>query len=345
MSEKSFYGNNAGSKARNDLEKIFKENGFVQIGPSLERRFSKRISYYLSAYFKTKKVLRALKKMKGEIIFFQYPVTKGKVINKYLPNICKNNKVVFFAHDIDYIRTKQNYLRKDDEISYLNMASLLVLHNETMINRLVSDGVNKDKIINLGIFDYLSDYQPDSNADFNGDYTIAYAGSLTKAKFVEELNSWNEMDFELHLFGDMSSLEIKNKKIVYEGSFSPEELLKHLNFAFGLVWDGLSIASADDDLLNYTKYNNPHKASAYLAAGLPLIAWKESALAKFIEKEKVGFAIGSLLELNERIKKLNKKDYQTMKVNALNLSKAITSGYYTNSAIKNVLDELNEVGK
>ena len=54
--------------------------------------------------------------------------------------------------------------------------------------------------------------------------------------------------------------------------------------------------------------NSPHNVSFYLRAGLPLIIWKEAAVAPIIEEAGAGIAINSLKELDEKLANLTLDD-------------------------------------
>lgn len=118
------------------------------------------------------------------------------------------------------------------------------------------------------------------------------------------------------------------------GSYPPDILPQYLNQGFGLIWDGNSIESCTGVIGNYLKYNNPHKCSLYLASGIPVIIWKEAALANFIEKHNVGILVESLEEIPEKIQNLSEKEYIQMKNNAEKLSVKLKNGYFLKKAIQ-----------
>ena len=89
----------------------------------------------------------------------------------------------------------------------------------------------------------------------------------------------------------------KDKNIVWHGFMNADDFIKQVRGNFGLVWDGDSLEECHGDFGSYLKYNTPHKASFYLRARLPIIVWKESAIAPLVEEKGVGFAINSLKEL------------------------------------------------
>ena len=87
---------------------------------------------------------------------------------------------------------------------------------------------------------------------------------------------------------------------------------------------------------HYLRYNNPHKVSLYLTAGIPVIVWKESALANFITKNKLGIAVSSLNEIKEKIEKLSDKEYDEMLKNISKVSSKTKNGGFLTEAINKV---------
>lgn len=116
--------------------------------------------------------------------------------------------------------------------------------------------------------------------------------------------------------------------------FAPEELVGKLDGQFGLVWDGDSIETCSGAYGAYLRYNSPHKASLYLAAGLPLIVWKESALASYVKEKGVGLCIGSLSGLGSILGRLTEDEYAGMLDNVARERKKIVHGEYLASALK-----------
>ena len=117
-----------------------------------------------------------------------------------------------------------------------------------------------------------------------------------------------------------------------------EKLANHLTYNFGLVWEGNSTNTCNGVLGEYTKYNNPHKVSLYLSTGLPVIIWKQAALADFVTKNNVGIAIESLDEIDDAIKNVGKQQYAQMKSNTDIIAKKMRSGFYIKSAIHKLIN-------
>ena len=106
-----------------------------------------------------------------------------------------------------------------------------------------------------------------------------------------------------------------------------------------MVWDGDSLEECHGDFGSYLKYNTPHKASFYLRAGLPIIVWKESAVAPIIKKYGCGIAVGSLRELNEILPHLSEDKYSNMRQNAIKMAERLNQGYFLRKALQNVANE------
>lgn len=70
----------------------------------------------------------------------------------------------------------------------------------------------------------------------------------------------------------------------------------------------------------YLKLNNPHKTSLYLASGIPVIIWKEAALASFIVENNLGFAVDKLSEINEKLSQISDEQYKIMANNVKGIS-------------------------
>ncbi len=81
---------------------------------------------------------------------------------------------------------------------------------------------------------------------------------------------------------------------------------------WGLVWDGTSIDTCEGELGDYLRLIASHKLSLYLAMGIPVIVWKESAEAEFVTREGLGIAVSSLKELPDRISAISDDEYGRM---------------------------------
>ena len=205
---------------------------------------------------------------------------------------------------------------------------------------LVEKGIPEDKLVCLEIFDYISSLEMSDNTNSN---SLAIAGNLSlgKSPYIYKLIE-HKFDYKLNLFGPYLDETIElGDKIKYFGSFKPDELPGKLEGKFGLVWDGESIDTCSGSTGNYLRYNNPHKTSLYLTAGIPVIIWKEAAMAKFIEKHKAGILVESLTEIDDVINNISDSDYTELKNNAVQIGMQLRDGYYYKKALQECIENAN----
>lgn len=333
-------------KARVDVVKIANKLGYKTVKISAkngvrQKKWQKPIQFLIYRN-NSKKWDKALSDIKdGSALLLQYPLLYTswnfrEVINKH------KNRLEFISviHDLDSIRFKNDKTKSDaffervnsDDREVLNSAKKVISHNKKMTSELVSMGVEKKKIIELEVFDYLDDKDQKAVVSRNKNVIIAGNLDLEKSNYLSKLKTIKGADFNLYgiNFNDIC----KGKNIHYQGAFKPDELVKNLEGSFGLIWDGDSIKTCSGLYGEYMRFNNPHKTSLYLSAGLPVIIWKEAALADFIEKNKVGFSVSSLEELPEKLKKITKKDYENMVKNTEKIAKKLKKGDFLANALK-----------
>lgn len=125
--------------------------------------------------------------------------------------------------------------------------------------------------------------------------------------------------------------------MIWHGSFKPEDLPSELKGDFGLVWDGTSAETCAGNTGEYLKYNNPHKTSLYLASGMPVIVWRQAAIADFVLENGVGIAVDSLYGLDHVIANISDEEYRTMCENVNRIGEKLRSGYYFMNALEKCL--------
>ena len=332
---------NAGSKARNDVTDIFVENEYEKLDlewPILKKR---SIFNLLKLQVKAKKEFinkfSCLKK--GDVLVLQYPNMRwlfsiGTLIN----NLNRRGvKVVTWIHDIPSLRSELGSDSNSFLVHKLKMmedqcfqaSEKVISHNEKMTNYLIERNVDKEKIIDLNLFDYLYDKVPNVMPEGNSSLIVAGNLSREKAGYLEKIP--NKLFMNLYGVGFSGKTD---EYIKYYGSFFPEELIENLVGDYGLVWDGNSANGCKGSFGEYMKYNNPHKISLYLASGIPVVIWKQAALAEFVLNNKLGIVVDSLDELPSIFKNLTDEDYKIMKTNAESIGIKLRNGYFTKKVIK-----------
>lgn len=322
---------NAGPKAKTDIEKIA-ESKFdfeVKTMPLTEEICKNKIKRMIQ-FAKKFKLISSIAK-ETELAIIQSPFSSKKIMmDKF------KNKIVII-HDIEGLRN-QNPKELEDEINFYKSCDYVIAHNKNMKKFLVDKGIDSNKIYELELFDYLCKGKAkEKSLDYNMP-KITYSGNLDKAAFIQQLDS-KKMKFELYLYGQKNK-EIKNEKIIYKGKYAPDEMPNKIDGNLGLVWDGnFDESDEEKSYKNYTRFNNPHKLSCYIASGMPVIVWKKSAIADFVRENNIGYEISNLYDIN----KLDFSDYDVKKKNVEKLEQRVRKGYFTQSALSKILKKYDIV--
>lgn len=342
------YSRTAGVKARDDIESIFSEEGFIPIEiPSLNvDRASSSLSGKLLSH---KRVYAVWKKSlervhSGDVLVVQFPVIEHSIglASLFKKKKKEGIKLVLLIHDLELFRYA---MRKDislmrklrlriEELSILSISDRIVVHNDKMKKRLSAVArIPENRMISLGIFDYLIDSAVNDSDNIGYGKGVIISGNLDprKAGYVYDLP--DDVDFNLYGVNyEMSD----NENVVYHGSFSSDEIVNKMEGSFGLVWDGVSAQSCKGVFGEYLRINNPHKTSLYLAAGLPIIIWRDAALAEFIKNNGLGILVDSIFDISNKIHSLTQADYDSLLSNVKNVSKLIRQGQYTRNVIRRI---------
>lgn len=340
--------NTAGAKAPDDISNLCDRRGYVRFEmPQMPKNKYYRKMWLAFVCIKYWKKLEKTTKA-GDVVIFQHPMYGNRVSEKMIPRIKKKGvKFVVLIHDLESLRKgisgviKENV--KTNEIAdnlLLKHFDAIICHNEHMRQYMVSQGFDSNKLINLEIFDYLSDVMP-KNKYNEIDNSIIIAGNLAQGKcgYIYDIYS-NGMNQKLttHLFGINYEEKFASTMMKYHGSFKPEELPMYLEGSFGLVWDGITCQTCAGNTGEYLKYNNPHKTSLYLSSGIPVVVWSHAAIADFVQKNNVGICVDSLERLDEVISKISNDEYKEMINNTKEISEKLHNGYYFYTALNKALE-------
>lgn len=344
---------NAGSKAREDIRKLLRSEIDVlefpnESKPDAGASLPSKIVSLFKSHHKWRKVASSLEE--GDIFYVQYPLIPNAIFFSRVIKECARRRVntVLLVHDIESARTARTLSnlspRKNfklaQEKAILESASCLIIHNLFMEKYLANRyGISSEKMVDLGIFDYLCDPPVDftqKTAAKNAPIVIAGNLSPEKAGYIYDLPAG--VDFSLYgLNADISRLPAN---ACWRGSFSPNEGPSTLDGSFGLVWDGPSADTCSGAYGEYLRINNPHKTSLYLAAGMPVIIWDQAALAPFILENGVGIAVSSLDEIPGAIASLTDEAYDTLVKNARTCADDIASGSHLKCALAEALEKM-----
>lgn len=327
----------AGNKARSDVLSILCSMGYRHI-PLYRSGDKKRKIVWLILCSVVRAVLCA---NRNDNIIVQYPY-RPNVVNCILTwmlrlgRVIKGYKMIIVIHDVicmreDNFESREGRLALKRELNILDAFDKIICHNEVMRQTFIDAGGNGN-YVSMGPFDYIYAKEPVKVSDISCLYKVIIAGNLSKKKcgYLYQLPYLNNVQFNLY---GINYSGVDNEYIRYKGDFSPEELIENLDGNFGLVWDGDICGACKGIYGTYLKYNNPHKFSLYLAAGLPVIVWENSALASYVRENEIGICVNELSDIEVKLKEINEKKYFEMIENVLRIREDIRVGKHLRKAI------------
>jgi hypothetical protein len=224
--------------------------------------------------------------------------------------------------------------RREDAL--LSSATTVIVHSEPMakVVRCRFSGVSA-KIVPLGLFDYLC--TPDVEADRlceEGRVRIAYCGNVAGSSIIEELLTAlpraHAHSYIMYLANATPAEQKARDDIAVHLGCDADGLPSRIAHEadFGLCWWAKDVADS-----GYLSLIAPHKASCYLAAGLPILAPEDSYIGEFAENMGVGLAVRSLSSIPDAVGTLSRAQFEAMKARCRQLSLKVSSGEYTTAAL------------
>lgn len=301
---KNQIGGGATAKAPADILNLAKKAGYKEL-VVFDSYPANKVLAYISFLYQT--FILARKLNKRSIILFQYPFVNVKLI-PFVLKMFKKHFLVGLIHDINSVRVKGQL--SDDEKKALGCFSKIYAHTVNMRSFLEKQLPNGIQYEVLDCFPYLAGKNKEERC-LSKD--ICFAGNLNKSLFLSQFIT-ESRDLNILLYGSINNPEKFGHKAKYLGHFLPDEI-QNIKGSWGLVWDGESTVCCGGNYGKYLKIIAPHKFSMYLAAELPVIVWKDSAMANIVEKFNLGITINSLSEISARIDALDDKEYQSILCN------------------------------
>ena len=335
---RNYYGlSGAGNKAKTDIERTLRGLGARNLGLRTTFYDNKVVAFLLNLVGIVKMMFCI---RKGDRLVLQYPV------KKYFSFICRvahwrKAQIIVIIHDLMSLHRKRVTL--ETELSRLSKGDVIIASNEKMQQWLAALGLQRP-MTPLGLFDYLDNVPHESHKTHESHephaWSLVYAGALVMRKNSYLLELANKAEhFDLHIYGNADGLPGIDKAphaVCYP--FTPaDEFIRNADGDFGLVWDGDSLETCQGDFGEYLRYNSPHKVSFYLRAGLPVIIWREAAVASIIEQEGIGITITSIAELEQRLQTLTTEELEAMRQNVARVSQRLVSGQYFQKALRSAL--------
>ena len=280
-------------------------------------------------------ILRFMRLGKNDIVLVQWTFELPFPLKRFKIEKLLKCKKILFVHDVESLRLQKSEFYEKDRF---NQYDVLVTHTERFKIWLEESGVQSSIVINK-IFDYKLENTPIRHRNSCTKFKVVFAGALNKKKSGFLYTNIEPINYTLELYGNNYNGNV-NDYIHYCGSFSPDEVVYRLDGDFGLVWDGNSTESCDGTFGNYLRYNCPYKCAMYIAAQLPVIIWKQAAMAEFVVENEIGFAIDSIEDIDTVLSNMTEERYGHILDNLRKIQKDVINGEYTKGCIKQALELL-----
>lgn len=327
-----------GDKYDNDLLKVFYEMGFdLKYMPMNKSKWQKLESFI--------KLVLQMIFYKNRLYFFRYPLFYISMNAYHMIYIYQfllykvmyftKNKVGVIISDLDYARC-EGFENVYKDINFLKNFDYIIVHNNIMKDFLIENSLDEKKLIDQEIGNNLSSNFIVPKRKLSK--ILVFSGNLSKSRFLSKFTNENIVSYKINLYGIGFNKKNENKILKYKGSYSSEDIVKILDGSFGLIWDGDDINICSGLYGEYMKINNPSKFSQYIVAGLPIITWKEAAVAKVIKKYNIGFVVNNLIEIDDVLNNLTEEKYNIYLKNVMNLREKVMKGYHFKKAINEVFN-------
>ncbi|MGG5372535.1 sugar transferase [Enterococcus sp. AZ196] len=313
------------SKARGDVSEIAEEIGFRKL----------YIYRYIDEQESQQSLLSRIDGITagvaaGDLIVYQYPSYNQFVFEKTFVERLKQRgaRIALLIHDSELLRDS-SFLK---EIDLFNHADILVTHGEKMELKLKSFGITT-AMVSKELFDYRIPAEQVS-LDTSLKKALVFAGNVQKSVFLKE---WDHQT-KIQVFGSKDAFDL-GENVEYMGVYSQPDLLRMMpKNRFGIAWD--NDLPQGGKYREYTRYNAPHKISLYLAVGVPVIVWRNSAISELILRYKLGYAIDSLEEIDLLMEQLTRDELKQLKLRVNRFSDLLKEGIFTKQALIQVEQEL-----
>ncbi len=247
-----------------------------------------------------------------DLLLVQYPLfpVKSGLLARFGLHMVqwKGVRTAAIVHDLDSLRLIGGRAARWCDQALLPAFDRIICHTDKMKEYLINQGVAEEKLTVLGQFDYDT---PAMMPDRRLSMEVCMAGNLRKDK-SGWLYGLPRTKLTWHLYGEGWKGKKTRTDFVVHGAAPAETLPGRLEGSFGVVWDGDLPETGRGVYGIYMMLNAPHRLSLYLAAGMPVVVWKRSAQADYVETTGVGLTVESLNDLPRVIAALTEEEYAAM---------------------------------
>ena len=353
----------AGGKGRDDYFEVLRRTGLEPIViPTVKSALRIPVTERFSLEQKLRNVWRsALSGLgEGDVLVLHSPVSEKFLgITTIIEEVCERGcKIIDIVFDLETF-FKSDYSRfagfkqtadRLTEAGLFELSDVIICHNDKMKDKIVSLGVAPEKIVCVGVMDYLRDgYEVKDPERFGRKGPVVFCGNLgeNKSGFVYDICEVTNPGLDLELYGPGYTgreqyTTTRGSIVTYRGTYTAFELMDKMEGSFGLVWDGPSVHTCEGACGEYLSYNNPHKMSHYLASGMPVLVWEDAAMADFVTRQGCGLTIRELGDIPGLIRSLTDEQYAELRRNAERVGADMRKGMHIRFAVIAAFSKLGE---
>jgi hypothetical protein len=301
-----------GAKAKMDADAVFAQLGLEPL--RVRSRGALHVMWEIARWA----VLRP-----RSILLFHYP-THNAPERIAIRLWRRRHRIVFLIHDIDALRG----VSPSQPISFLEKASACIVTGRLdaapeVVGRL-------PRVVRLGCWDYLpaDDFEPPAWSNGEG---VLFAGALQADKSAWLYDASRRTPLILAGLGLDEQRKLPGDRAL--GPFRPEHPVFPSEARWGLVWDGGSPDGLSGPTGAYQRYNQPHKFSLYISAGLPVICSRDAALARFVEETGVGLCVARIDEIPDAIRAIDPAQEKAIRAAVTALRERLRRGAFLKAAV------------
>lgn len=318
--------------ARNTVLRIAQEAGYIPIEAQVMDKADK---WWRKAWTLCQSVLIWVKLFfrlrHGDLLLVQYPWYPAQqavalIAQKGLHFLqWKGAKTAAYVHELYSLMELNNAPARWSDQELLPRFDRVIVHNGRMASYMNAQGVAEEHLIPLTVKDCPTDSPMPERALAA---SVCVAGNLTR-KRSRYLHDLPKGKVQWHLYGEGWKGKASRTDILYHGGKA-----ETMEGSFGLVWAGMSLRTVSGAAGAYMMLQSPQVLSLYLAHGLPVIVWKWSALADFVQENHLGLVIDTLADISPAISALTAEDYAEMAASARAWGTKVRSGQMTRAALE-----------
>ncbi len=264
----------------------------------------------------------------GDLLLMQYPLYPPETapVTRTALHLLqwKGASLAAFVHDLNSLRLLPDTSFRWSDQELLPGLDRIIAQGGRMADYLVGQGVQAENIIPLPLFDW-EENGPIPQRTWSLDVCIAGDLSRKRSRYVHDLPRSGKLHW--HLCG--AGWKGKRGDLTWHG-----EAMTDLPGSFGLLWAGASTRVCTGAQGAYAMLSMPREMSLYLSQGLPLIVWKWSAAAAFVQAEGVGLVVDALAEIAPAVKALTPAEYAQMAAHARSWGEKLRRGDVTREALE-----------